>query len=210
MNEFLKNALQDLADLYGARPVSDRAVSLWERSLEGIDRGEMVSVLEDWPKHHSKMPIPAEIVKAVSERVSYRVEEQARRNREDAEQSDPIARRADPATLRALKRWRIAHEKAKAVIPQNFWLVQAVANFRGLPPFCQKITANAFKRVPTDADIERAKSEYKRVMAEYDRILPDLGALIRWENAHGLPEPQPTPWMNKPQPQPVEDEGCPF
>ena len=64
----ISEQLLGLADLLDGRPPSEKALLLWLSCLEDeVPAWAAISALTDWPKRHSKMPAPADIVKTARE-----------------------------------------------------------------------------------------------------------------------------------------------
>jgi hypothetical protein len=64
----LQQRLQELADAYGAREVTAGAVRVWHDALKPYSYPLIQGVLTDWPKTHSKMPVPSDIVEICEKR----------------------------------------------------------------------------------------------------------------------------------------------
>ena len=206
--ETIGDILRDLSEVFSAKPPTDRAVDLWVSTFSNIDPQETINALYDWPKFHNKMPTPADIRKSVGDRIAYRIEEQARLNREEAENIEPIEKRVDPETLQALRKWRKARARARQCIPQNFWVLNAVSRFNSLSPFNKNLTVKAYGRTPTDADIEKAKFSVACIEQQYDQICPSLGQFIRIEKVKRQSGPSSGRWTNPDRNH--DDAECPF
>lgn len=76
--EVLKR-LAALAELYGAKPPTPAAAELWAHVLGECLIDDVRAALTDWPKARAKMPLPSEILALARERMSERVEAQAKR-----------------------------------------------------------------------------------------------------------------------------------
>lgn len=125
----LVDHIAELADYYGARPPSDKAMDLWVRSLANDSPASVLSILEDWPKFNSKMPTIAEVRQKAQERFSKRLEahteEMAQTDRSfDARNVRP----ADPYVLRAVERY-LAARRAVPHRSQDFALKLALMHY---------------------------------------------------------------------------------
>lgn len=74
----LSQRLSQLADALGGRAPSPAGLLVWGDALAECSRDDVLAVLSDWPKTHSKMPLPAEVLKLCRERLSDRIEREAR------------------------------------------------------------------------------------------------------------------------------------
>lgn len=111
--------LQELADYYGSRQPSDKALALWTRSLSSLSAGSVLSVLEDWPKTNDRFPTIDKVRAAAQERFSDQLEAQAKRDTAETPAISQI-RPADPAVSRAFVRWKAARASLPAV-SSTFW-----------------------------------------------------------------------------------------
>lgn len=69
--------LNGLAELYGAKPPTTKAVEFWWDALRGFASGDVLSAIDIWMRSRSKMPMPSDIVVLAGEAVSDRIERQA-------------------------------------------------------------------------------------------------------------------------------------
>lgn len=76
----LERRLAELADAFGGRPATKGALKVWMDALLECSFDDVQRALSDWPKKATKMPSPADILKACREQTSGRIEEQSRRN----------------------------------------------------------------------------------------------------------------------------------
>lgn len=75
----LSQRLHQLADVpLVGKPPSSGGLLVWFDVLKEASFGEVLSVLTDWPKTHGRMPLPNEVLKLTRERISTRIEEQAK------------------------------------------------------------------------------------------------------------------------------------
>lgn len=100
----ISEQLLGLADLLDGRPPSEKALLLWLSCLEDeVPAWAAISALTDWPKRHSKMPAPADIVKTARE-IRERALEKKTHQASASEISVAEVRPADPAIARAVDR----------------------------------------------------------------------------------------------------------
>lgn len=66
-NKVLADRLSELIEVYGAKPVSEKGLTVWFNVLKEFSTEKVCSILIAWPKSHTKMPSPAEVWKAVNE-----------------------------------------------------------------------------------------------------------------------------------------------
>jgi len=76
----LSQRLAQLADALGGRSPSPAGLMVWGDALAESRMDDVQAALSDWPKRYSKMPVPADILKIARERVSDRVETEAKRH----------------------------------------------------------------------------------------------------------------------------------
>lgn len=116
----ISEQLLGLADLLDGRPPSEKALLLWLSCLEDeVPAWAAISALTDWPKRHSKMPAPADIVKTARE-IRERALEKKTHQASASEISVAEVRPADPAIARAVDRSLKAIRDLGAR-PKDFW-----------------------------------------------------------------------------------------
>lgn len=128
----LASALGDLAEVFGTRPVSDRAVTVWYDALKDLDGQTALDVIYDWPKTGTKFPTPADVRQRVSARISREIERRAAeenaRNTETTAQW--INRSADPAVKIALKHWfQDLKLKNRGINRDTWWQTRLLARY---------------------------------------------------------------------------------
>lgn len=98
----LSQRLAQLSDALGGRTPSPAGLLVWGDALAECRMEDVQAALTDWPKKHGKMPVPADILKIARERVSERVENQAKRDAlaTDGKALAPVFRAADSAVAR--------------------------------------------------------------------------------------------------------------
>lgn len=111
--------LVELAEYYGIRQPTEKALALWARSVASDSPDGILNALEDWAKYNAKMPTIAEIRQLAAARLSKRLERD-----EEAEAAATVPldkiRPADPCVARAYARWKAA----RAAVPKRgpkFW-----------------------------------------------------------------------------------------
>ena len=57
----LAQSLSGLADVYGARAVSDKAVKVWLDALREFPIERVTGLLSGWPKANARMPVPKDV-----------------------------------------------------------------------------------------------------------------------------------------------------
>lgn len=78
----LSQRLAQLAEVLDGKAPSPAALLVWLDALKHVRMDDVQAAISDWPKKHTKMPVPADIVKLAGERTSARVEAAGVRNRE--------------------------------------------------------------------------------------------------------------------------------
>ena len=78
----LSQRLSQLADALGGKAPSPAGLLVWGDALNECRFDDVKVALSDWPKKNIKAPAPADILKVCRERVSIRIEDEARRNAE--------------------------------------------------------------------------------------------------------------------------------
>lgn len=66
-NKLLGDRLAELSEVFGAKPVSEKGLTVWFGVLREFPTEKVCSVLIGWPKSHGKMPTPNEVWKSVNE-----------------------------------------------------------------------------------------------------------------------------------------------
>ena len=66
-NKVLWERLNELAEVFDKKPVSEKGLSVWFNVLREHPTEKVCSVLLSWPKTHTKFPAPSEVWKAVNE-----------------------------------------------------------------------------------------------------------------------------------------------
>lgn len=69
--------LGGLAELYGVKPPTQKAIEFWWEGLRGHTLGDALAAIDSWARSRPKMPMPSDIVAMASERLSDRIENQA-------------------------------------------------------------------------------------------------------------------------------------
>lgn len=115
----LSEHLATLADYYGVRAPSGKAIELWTRALSSESPAKTLGVLDDWPKTQRKMPTIAEVRDQIGQRYSKELEAQSLQETKTAPRLDRV-RPADPAVARAFDRWMQALASAPKR-PPRFW-----------------------------------------------------------------------------------------
>lgn len=63
----LRDRLSDLSEVFGAKAVSEKGLTVWFNVLREFPTEKVCGVLIGWPKSHGKMPTPNEVWKSVNE-----------------------------------------------------------------------------------------------------------------------------------------------
>lgn len=63
----LGDRLNELAEVYNAKPVSERGLTVWFSVLREFPTERVAAVLIGWPRTHVKFPTPAEVWKIVND-----------------------------------------------------------------------------------------------------------------------------------------------
>lgn len=187
--------LQTLADYYGARLPSGKAIELWVRSLSSESPARTLSVLDDWPKMQRKMPTIAEVREAVGQRYSHELEAQALSEAKTAPRLDRV-RPADPAVARAYDRFM----QALGAAPKRnarFWEQHSLMHvlsgrkFRDGQGIWREISSAKRDHIravygdqPDPAAVESARQAVNAQL-QAERSLPRFADLLAEERARG-------------------------
>lgn len=80
----LDDRLHEIADAVGSKAIGPKGLKVWLDVLSGERFDDVLSVLTDWCKKNSRMPMPADVLKSVQEMASRRIEAQAEENRRNS------------------------------------------------------------------------------------------------------------------------------
>lgn len=167
-SKHLAETLRDLADVYGVKQPSERALRIWQSALSGIEDRAVMNAVNCWADHNRKFPTPAELRKnALAEESNIR-EREAEIDRAEKQNAVPITRNTGTLTAhfrRALKRcW--AYQKLQAAAKDGQWLwnlINAYADGAPLEPVQIRHIEKALGHEITDRDIETARQHVDRL-----------------------------------------------
>lgn len=126
----LSQRLAQLADALGGKAPSPAGLLVWGDALSECRTDDVKAVLTDWPKSHTKMPSPAEVLKRCREMSSDRIEAESKRNAATAPTIDSIlAIPADGPNAKAFRRMWSAIRSKKASCPRE-WCNSVLASDR--------------------------------------------------------------------------------
>lgn len=118
--ELLQRLTQLAEVLASGRAPSGNAIPVWLDVLGECAHHEVMSVLTDWPKTNTRMPLPADILRLCRTRVSDRIERQAEENLRSATTIDEVVAKAsrlkrerDAATQAAYEAFLVKFERFK-------------------------------------------------------------------------------------------------
>lgn len=110
--------LTTLSEYYDKR-VSDKALTFWSEQLKGYTPWAVLSVLDDWAKTDGKFPVLKDVILRANERVSRRLEEQAKRDNASTPAASKVVPR-DPTIVEAQRRFfEAVHSLPSA--PRDYW-----------------------------------------------------------------------------------------
>ena len=66
-SKVLGERLQELAEVFNAKPVSEKGLSVWFNVLREFPTERVCGILIGWPKFHAKFPVPAEVWKVAND-----------------------------------------------------------------------------------------------------------------------------------------------
>jgi hypothetical protein len=66
-SKILQERLSELSEVFQAKAVSDKGLSVWFNVLREFPTEKVCDILNGWPRSHSKMPTPNEVWKSVNE-----------------------------------------------------------------------------------------------------------------------------------------------
>lgn len=189
----LSEQLAALADYYGVRAPSGKAIELWTRGLSSESPAKTLGVLDDWVKTQRKMPTIAEVREQIGQRYSKELDAQALKEAQTAPRLDRV-RPADPAVARAVARFLDALRAAPKRGPR-YWerlsLMYAVSGrkFRDRQGKWSQISSakrehlrGIFGDEPDPAAVEAARQEVN-AQRDAERALPKFADLLAEERA---------------------------
>ena len=103
----LLQTLSGLADVYGARAVSEKAVKVWIDVLREFPVERVTALLSGWPKANARMPVPKDVWIVLNDERTDDIErrnaaEKAQEKREVQRMFDPRVKDANLAKIRAI------------------------------------------------------------------------------------------------------------
>lgn len=164
----LSETLRDLADVYGVKQPSERALKIWQSALSGIDDRAVTNAVNCWADHNRRFPTPAELrEKAINEENLLR-KRQAELERASNQNYVPITKNTGTLTAhfrRALKRcW--AYQKLQAAAKDGQWLwnlINAYADGAQLEPVQIRHIEKALGHEIGNRDIATARQHVDRL-----------------------------------------------
>ena len=164
----LSEALRDLADVFGVKQPSERALRIWQSALSGIEDRAVMNAVNCWADHNRRFPTPADLRKnALAEEANIR-EREVEIDRAEKQNYVPITKNTGSLTphfRRALKRcW--AYQKLQAAAKDGQWLwnlLNAYADGAKLEPIQIRHIEKALGHEITDRDIETARQHVDRL-----------------------------------------------
>ena len=63
----LKERLAELAEVFERKPLTEKALKVWFDTLRDFPCDQVMALLLGWPRTHGKMPVPAEVWKAMND-----------------------------------------------------------------------------------------------------------------------------------------------
>jgi len=103
----LGESLTALAEVFGVRPPSPAAVTVWADALRDFPIERVQGLLRSWPKMHAKMPVPRDVWSVLNDDRTEAIEqrnaaEKAQERNEVARMFDPRARDANMTKIREM------------------------------------------------------------------------------------------------------------
>ena len=140
--------LGELADYYGIKAPTAKALMVWGDALESVQWAEVAQVLTDWPKRHARFPTADQILKLAQERLSDRIEEEARRNRDSAPTMAELRQDKSPMA-EAFFRMYDAVFKRKVVESPRQWCKNVLASDK-TPDVWKRFAEMSLERMPVE------------------------------------------------------------
>jgi hypothetical protein len=112
--------LGELADYYGQKAPTAKALMVWGDALESVQWAEVAQVLTDWPKRHARFPTADQILKLAQERLSDRIEDEARRNRQAAPTLEDLRRDESPMARAFFRMYDAVYKRKVADSPREW------------------------------------------------------------------------------------------
>lgn len=185
-SERLKIALDDMTEVYGIKPVSDRALAVWFETLKDLEIQAVLNAVYDWIKTKPKAAAPSDIRGLASAWLSRQLEAESARNNGEAPEDfrQTIQREADPTVIRALDRWRADMQEALRYLNRDtYWQDALIAAYRSGKIINVQMEAvrTLCHGEPSDERIERAKRVVARQIAREKSILKPVMAYLSEE-----------------------------
>lgn len=167
-SKHLSETLRDLADIYGVKQPSERALRIWQSALAGIEDRAIMNAVNCWADHNRRFPTPAELRKnALAEQACIR-DREAEIDRAEKQNFVPITRntgKLTPHFRRALKRcW--AYQKLMAAEKDGQWLrslLNAYADGAQLEPVQIRHIEKALGHEISETDLATARQHVDRL-----------------------------------------------
>ncbi len=88
-SKVLGERLEELTEVFQAKPISAKGISVWFNVLREFPTEKVCGVLIGWPRSHSKMPAPNDVWKIVNEQMIFEREKKAQAERREDPLSHP-------------------------------------------------------------------------------------------------------------------------
>jgi hypothetical protein len=95
----LVQSLSGLAEVYGARAVSDKAAKVWLDVLREFPIERVCALLSGWPKANARMPVPKDVWTVLNDERTETIEREAAA--EKVKERNEVVRLFDPRTKNA-------------------------------------------------------------------------------------------------------------
>jgi hypothetical protein len=165
--------LTQLSEALNGKAPTPGAMKVWHDTLRETPFADVLSVLTDWPKSHAKPPSPADILRVCNERISDRLEREAKDRARDARVLwSPSNLRGDPTSenyrqfkrdLSALSRTPKPHPRAWATRLRDSQHPLTPAQAWALQEYGRKYD---FVSSNVDASDDEARAEREAIQAE--------------------------------------------
>lgn len=181
--ERLREALTDMTEVFGYKPPSERAISVWRETLKDLEAQAVLNAIYDWCKSKQKPATPADIRNLAGAWVSRRLEAQEGAQQGTAEDfRDTASRCADPAVVKALTAWRRDLAEALAGVNRDtYWQDALIAAYPSGKLLAVQIDAvqQVCHGSPTAERIRRAQEKVRAQIAREKAILRPFAEYLR-------------------------------
>ena len=186
----LKEAMTDMAEVYGCRAPTDRSVGVWQEVLKDLDAQAVLNAIYNWIQTKPKAATPSDIRNLAGAWVSRRLEEREELEKGTEEDfRNTIRREADPCVLRALNRWRKAMKESYLTINRDTWWqteLLAIYGTTGITTAQADAVRIFCHGEPTQERVQEARQKVAAQNERESRILKPFAEFLAEERAAAM------------------------